>query len=77
MRMDKIKEIAKRRRQYESAMASVRMEGFEFTKEDISSLEKIIRGEITEEEFINNYKIYLSNLKKIKPELFVKGVLEF
>jgi hypothetical protein len=75
--MDKIKEIAKRRRQYESAMASVRMEGFEFTKEDISSLEKIIRGEITEEEFINNYKIYLSNLKKIKPELFVKGVLEF
>ena len=69
---DKVMEIAKRRKQYESAMASVRMEGFEFTKDDLAVFEKLIQGEITEEEFIASYNVYLANLKKTKPELFVK-----
>jgi hypothetical protein len=65
-------EITKRHKQYESAIASVRMEGFEFTKDDLALFEKIIQGEITEDEAINDLKKQISEWKKTRPEIFIK-----
>ena len=48
------------------------MEGFEFTKDDHALFEKIIQGEITEDEAINDLKKQISEWKKTRPEIFIK-----
>ncbi|HHT48605.1 MAG TPA: antitoxin VbhA family protein [Firmicutes bacterium] len=55
------------RQQYESAINSAQLEGFVFTQEDLAVFEKIIRGEITEADYIDQFKEEIEHWKKAKP----------
>jgi hypothetical protein len=67
---EKVKEMAERRRMMESAMASMRQEGFEYTQEEIEDFEKIIRGEMTSEEYRQKVLDHFKRLREEKPEKF-------
>lgn len=68
--MRETEEIAQRRKEYQIAIASTEMEGFVFTDEDRHLFEKVIQGQILEDKAIEDYKKYLVDLKKERPELF-------
>ncbi|NLW56468.1 MAG: antitoxin VbhA family protein [Firmicutes bacterium] len=70
--MDKVREIAERRKYFESALASSRMEGHEFTKAELDLIERVIKGELTEEQAMDYFRFFISELKELKPELFSK-----
>lgn len=65
-------EIAKRRKAYEYAIRSVEMEGFVFTEEELAVFERIIQGEMTTEDAINDIKKQVAEWKKTRPEIFRK-----
>lgn len=65
-------EIAKRRKGCEYAIRSVEMEGFKFTEEELAVFERIIQGEITTEDAINDIKKQVAEWRKTRPEIFWK-----
>ena len=56
----------------EGAMASMRMEGFVYTDEEIILFEKLANGEISHAELRKIFDEQLKNMRKDNPQFFVK-----
>jgi hypothetical protein len=62
-----------RKEAVQGAVASVEMEGFVFTKEQKGILERLAKGEINHNDVLNYVKIGVRELRRERPELFVKA----
>lgn len=69
-----IKETLERKKAVESAIASLEMEGFVFTEDELKQFQKYIKGEIPMEDIIADCKAYVEDLRKKSPDKFVKGI---
>lgn len=68
--------MTKQRREMESAIASAKLAGFEFTQEELNEFEKVINGELTTDDLRQNFLEKIEQLKITNPEKFWNPNLE-
>lgn len=73
MDKEKAKRIQKNYEQMRTIINDLKIEGLEFTQEELKKLEKIAREEMTSEVMWDQFCSKVEKLRKTNPEMFYQG----